>query len=252
MEYNQFSDIKGIFKNFFHKKEDFNNETEVIGLISKEEAATRSIVMNVVLTCYYVIIAGLFGILPTYVDSGVSVGQAWLLSLLVFIFIGMIALGQYGYYYYLNGEKEITDFINKLTAPWKASVLLSILLVFGIFIYRQNIKLKSMAESIRKYWYVIVGILLILMGGVWGLDAWLGFTGIDSVYSLIIAIFIWLLIVAVLYYIQLRRNVKTGTKGEPTQDTGLDTRPDNSERGVAASSETPAPEVRPPTVFDKG
>ena len=216
MEYNQFSDIKGIFKNFFHKKEDFNNETEVkevkevIGLISKEEAATRSIVMNVVLTCYYVIIAGLFGILPTYVDSGVSERQAWWLSLLVFIFIGMIAIGQYGYYYYLNGEKEITDFINKLTAPWNASVLLSILLVFGIFIYRQNIKLKSMAESIRKYWYVIAAILLILMLVLVGVYDPLGFTGLDLMYSLIITVGIWLLIVAVLYFIpSLRRNDKT-------------------------------------------
>jgi hypothetical protein len=26
MEYKQFSDIKGIFKNFFYKKEDFNNQ----------------------------------------------------------------------------------------------------------------------------------------------------------------------------------------------------------------------------------
>ena len=203
MEYTQFSNIKGIFKNFFHKKEDFNNKE----LISKKEGEVwgLKIGLNVGLLCFYVIIASLFGVLPKFKD----VPHA----LKLFVLMVVIALGQYGYYYYANGEKEITDFIYKKKTPYVAFTLLFILIVIAGIVYlsqqrgamADGVKTTAMAglkTFIHKYWHLIAAFLFIMGFVIVAADNWLGFTGLDFMYTIIITGIIWIIILMTLLFIR--------------------------------------------------
>jgi len=193
MEYNQFSDIKGIFKNFFHKKEDFNNK----GLISKKEGEVWGlrIGLNVGLLCFYVIIASLFGVLPKFDDIPHALK---LVVLMVVIF-----LGQYGYYYYANGEKEITDFIYKKNTPYVALTLLFILVVIAVIVFRSRVRAAAALKTfIHKYWHLIAAFLFIMGLVIVAADIWLGFTGLDFMYTIIITVIIWIIILMTLLFIR--------------------------------------------------
>ena len=131
MEYNQFSDIKSIFKNFFHKKEDFNNKE----LISKKENFSnkeaevfgKRVGIFFATIIIYGVAALLFGILPTF--KGMS--YPWRRFLLLLIFIIAAFASNYVYYYYLNGEKEITDLLYEGATPYIGGTLLILLIALA-------------------------------------------------------------------------------------------------------------------------
>ena len=202
MEYNQFSDIKGIFKNFFHKKEDFNNKGE-----RAAEVWGLRIGLNVGLLCFYVIIASLFGLLPKFETKTHAVK--------LFVLMVVIFLGQYGYYYYANGEKEITDFIYKKNTPYVALSLLSILVGVAVAVFRSRVKAAAALKTfIHKYWRRIAVFLFIMGGGFVGADIWLGFTGLDFMYTIIITGIIWIIIFMTLLFIRYWSPIVVGAVPE--------------------------------------
>jgi|TARA_B110001452_G_C15020137_1_gene356597 hypothetical protein len=132
MEYNQFSDIKGIFKNFFHKKEDFNNK----GLISKKEiknTVAESAYSAGVLSVLYLITAVIYvwsvyavGLLPKW-GPGWS---GWALAGVSFLYVSILLVGQYIYYYYLGGEDEISEMLKD--NKWTVGPFVGYLVVIGL------------------------------------------------------------------------------------------------------------------------
>jgi len=135
MEYNQFSDIKGIFKNFFHKKEDFNNK----GLISKKENFNNSktAYTAVTLAALYLITSLIYvwsvyavGLLPKWGPGG----RGWYLAGGAFLYVSILLVGQIIYYYYLGGEEELSEMLkgNKWSVGPFVGYLIVAVLTFAI------------------------------------------------------------------------------------------------------------------------
>ena len=143
MEYKQFSDIKGIFKNFFHKKEDFNNK----GLISKKENFNTSktggaLLLYLITAVMYVWSVYAVGLLPTWGGERPVRGylQGFVLAGAAFLYVSILFFGQYIYYYYLGGEDEISELLkdNKWTVGPFVGYLVVIGLTFLIRLYQNR------------------------------------------------------------------------------------------------------------------
>jgi hypothetical protein len=135
MEYKQFSDIKGIFKNFFHKKEDFNNK----GLISKKENFNTSktaytaftlAVLYLITTVIYVWSVWSVGLLPKWAQDR----RGWALAGGAFLYVSILLVGQIIYYYYLGGEEEISEMLKDNKWAVGPFVGYSIVIVLTFFI----------------------------------------------------------------------------------------------------------------------
>ena len=130
MEYNQFSDIKGIFKNFFHKKEDFNNK----GLISKKEnfnnSTTDDITIELKKMLLYIITFLMYmwslwmvGLAPSWEGfKSHTLSQRAAYAVISFLYVSFLFFGQYYYYYYLGGEDEINEMAENDKLPRRALI----------------------------------------------------------------------------------------------------------------------------------
>ena len=204
MEYKQFSDIKGIFKNFFHKKEDFNNK-EVIS--KKENFNINNPPGGGVLEHLrrFISVVG-----PLFIISlGLYIAAVLDINSVIRIFLAMIVvLLPQILYYNLGGFEEINNFIKENKVPWYGGGMLAISLVLAV-IYRAAFGYRLYELVANMYIYIYIYIFLVFVACVILIsvysDAFREATAVggDTVVGILVAFWIVVALIGVSLYLYL-------------------------------------------------
>ncbi len=144
--------MTGIFKNFFHKKEDFNNK----GLISKKENFGVKSPDRAYKTGIFVFaVFGVILLISLYFAGFLSKctnNSDWFCAMKILLYfishIIVFALSFFVYYYYLGGEKEISDMLEEYKFPFM--VLVWLVFIVGMTMIFRNIVPDNQAPNVES------------------------------------------------------------------------------------------------------